>query len=412
MNNIELRALQKDVIKYLKDEIRAELAPFLPDQKLHALKREIEKLKKMEKQKLEESNEKEYSKKLVKRKVDEIFRKNPKLEQQRILQKSKDKKNAIGSNIGQARFEEKVEKVMVDPNRKPKVLFICDVRDWAWWIKSEYIKKYLSDEFDIDIKCVIGTGCTGYHKINQKVYDLYFTYGYSYIDFLNRVPKSKKVTGITAHRSKGVIFPRMKVAGHHHANSMMLLRELQEMGFRSAFYVPNGVDEELFSQEPIDINREMVVGHVGKTCPAKGQKDIILPAMAKASVKSVTEMATWQNKRPHKEMPKVYKQMDVMIVASTEDGTPNPALEAASCGRPIISNRIGNMPEFIVDGYNGFLVEKNINAYVEKINYFKNNREELIRMGNNARKTVEEGWTWKIQSENYRKMFNSIFKRG
>jgi glycosyltransferase involved in cell wall biosynthesis len=43
---------------------------------------------------------------------------------------------------------------------------------------------------------------------------------------------------------------------------------------------------------------------------------------------------------------------------------------------------------------------KKTNAYVEKINYFKKNRDELIRMGNNARKSIEEGWTWKIQAEN------------
>jgi hypothetical protein len=43
--------------------------------------------------------------------------------------------------------------------------------------------------------------------------------------------------------------------------------------------------------------------------------------------------------------------------------------------------------------------------------YFKKNRDELIRMGQNARKTIEEGWTWKIQSQNYRKMFRDIFGR-
>jgi glycosyltransferase involved in cell wall biosynthesis len=54
-------------------------------------------------------------------------------------------------------------------------------------------------------------------------------------------------------------------------------------------------------------------------------------------------------------------------------------------------------------------VNKNVNDYVEKILYLKNNRDKLIEMGNNARKTVEEGWTWKIQAENYRKMFREIF---
>jgi glycosyltransferase involved in cell wall biosynthesis len=95
-------------------------------------------------------------------------------------------------------------------------------------------------------------------------------------------------------------------------------------------------------------------------------------------------------------------------VSSETDGTPNGALEAAACGRPIISNKIGNMPEFIVDGYNGFLVPRNIEAYVEKLLYLKHNRTHLVEMGKNARKTIETGWTWKIQAENYRKMFRSI----
>ena len=104
-------------------------------------------------------------------------------------------------------------------------------------------------------------------------------------------------------------------------------------------------------------------------------------------------------------MADIYNQMDVFIVASEEDGTPNPALEAAACGRPIISNRIGNMPEFIKDGYNGFIVGLNIDEYIDKLNYFKNNRDKMIEMGKNARKTVEENWTWKKQAENYRTMF-------
>jgi hypothetical protein len=123
---------------------------------------------------------------------------------------------------------------------------MTDVKGWAWWIKSEYIKKYLSDEFDIDIKPLLAdNGAMLFHKINQSAYDLYFSYGFSYIDFLKKVPKKKKICGVTAHRAKSY-FPKMKMAGHHHANSMMLLKELQDMGFKRAYYVPNGVNEDLF----------------------------------------------------------------------------------------------------------------------------------------------------------------------
>jgi glycosyltransferase involved in cell wall biosynthesis len=108
-------------------------------------------------------------------------------------------------------------------------------------------------------------------------------------------------------------------------------------------------------------------------------------------------------------MPQFYQNIDVFIVASTTDGTPNGALEAAACGRPIISNHIGNMPEFIKDGYNGFLINGlDIGKYVEKIKILESDRKLLIEMGKNARKTVESGWTWKIQAENYRKMFQNI----
>ena len=184
------------------------------------------------------------------------------------------------------------------------------------------------------------------------------------------------------------------------------------MGFKRAYYIPNGVDEQLFRPiEPIKRDGNLIVGHVGKECPVKGQKEFILPAIQTTGVQSATNLRTWKDMIPHTEMPLIYNQMDVFVVASIEDGTPNPALEAAACGRPIISNHIGNMPEFIKDGYNGFLVPRKIGAYVDKIRYFKENKKELIRMGENARKTVLESWTWKKQAENYRAMFKDIFSR-
>jgi glycosyltransferase involved in cell wall biosynthesis len=203
----------------------------------------------------------------------------------------------------------------------------------------------------------------------------------------------------------------MKQAGHIHANSMMLRRELLDMGFEVVHYLPNGVNETLFRPvKPISPTSDnIIVGHVGKECPAKGQKEIIYPAIKQAKAQSVTNVVTWKERIPHKDMYKIYQEMDVFIVASVEDGTPNPALEAASCGRPIISNRIGNMPELIEDGVNGFLVERRVADYVDKIKWLKKNRDKMIKMGLKARETIEKYWTWEVQSENYRNMFNSIF---
>ncbi len=386
MNNIEMNQLKRDIIEFLgytKEQV--DNIGLLSDKKIHLLKKSIENVRRSK----TNTTSDVYAKELIIEKVNRI-----------IIPQNK-------------RFwlnQDKHQKVEVDG--KPKILIITDVKGWAWWLKSQYLKEYLKDEFDITVQCVIGEGCISKNKIDQISYDLYFTYGFSYIDHLYKVPKNKKITGVTAHRRKQVIFSKMKQAGNQHANSKMLLKELHDMGFKRAYYLPNGVDADLFKPiNPIRKEGELIVGHVGKECHVKGQKEFILPAINVTGCKSVTNLRTWKDRLPHKEMPQIYNEMDVFVVASIEDGTPNPALEAASCGRPIISNQIGNMPELIKDGWNGFIVERKLGAYIEKINYFKDNRDELIRMGNNARKSILEGWTWKHQSENYRNMFRNIFQK-
>jgi hypothetical protein len=297
--------------------------------------------------------------------------------------------------------------VPIQEHRK-KVLLVTDVCGWAWWNKSQYLKMYLKDEFDVDIICVLGPESKG---INRGGYDLFLTYGYSYVGMLQTVPIEKRITGITAHRPPRTIKAYMQLAQNLHANSRLLEAELRSIVEHDRiFYLPNGVDEYVFKPiKPIGEGKRLVAGHVGKKCEAKGQSKFIIPAMNAANVESITNMNDYRNRRPYSEMYEYYQNMDVFMVASVEDGTPNGALEAAASGRPIISNRIGNMPEFIIDGYNGFLLdERNVDVYIEKLNILNNDRELLKKMGANARKTVEERWTWKKQAENYRKMFKTI----
>jgi hypothetical protein len=107
--------------------------------------------------------------------------------------------------------------------KKPKVVFICDVRLWAWHLKALELKKWLSNEFDIDIVCLLAG-----EKITKE-YNIYFTFGYSYIDIpeLRKIPAHRKVTGITAHRPLTLLEPKMALAGYTHANSMLLLNDLK-----------------------------------------------------------------------------------------------------------------------------------------------------------------------------------------
>lgn len=300
--------------------------------------------------------------------------------------------------------------------RKPKILYIADVKGWAWWIKGCELQKHLSDEFDFQV--------VPHHQnrkgLNINAYDLYFTLSWSMAGIVRAVPNDRRLCGVTAHKKKEyfqkTIIPTLKPFRWIHANSILLKKELEKAGFKDIFYVPNGVNEELFNiQVPIPLHRDnLVVGHVGKRCgsgtDAKGHQRFLEPATKKANVIYRAHYNNWKSAIPHEKMPELYQEIDVFLVSSETDGTPNGALEAAACGRPVISNRIGNMPEFIKDGVNGFLVERNVDAYVQKMLLLKEDRPLLMRMGKAARQSIEEGWTWKIMSENYRQMFRTILQ--
>jgi len=205
---------------------------------------------------------------------------------------------------------------------------------------------------------------------------------------------------------------RMKSVIALHANSLMLQEELEKIN--KCYYVPNGVDEKMFKFVRRDIGQEFKAGYVGKpaTNPLKGLGVIIFPACEIAGVKLKVQAVKYNfpDKIPHEEMPKWYEDVDVILCASIMDGTPNSMLEAACVGRTFIANRIGNVPQFVNQGVNGFMVERSINAYVEKLLFLKENRHQCRYMGVMARNTVEKNWTWELQAENYRRMFKELLK--
>ena len=111
--------------------------------------------------------------------------------------------------------------------------------------------------------------------------------------------------------------------------------------------------------------------------------------------------------RSAEEMREFYQSLDVYLCASRFEGTPNPCLEAAACGIPLLTTRVGNMPELIRDGINGFLVKRTVDDFANKLALLKDNlplREEMRR----AALAYTAAWDWKLQADNYRKMFEEV----
>ena len=97
------------------------------------------------------------------------------------------------------------------------------------------------------------------------------------------------------------------------------------------------------------------------------------------------------------------------MCASSSEGFSLSVLEALACGKPVISTRVGGCVELIKDNYNGFLVDRDILSIQNKILFYKKNKNEVIRMGNNASNDIINNWSWEVKSiEWYKFIFNSI----
>jgi len=57
------------------------------------------------------------------------------------------------------------------------------------------------------------------------------------------------------------------------------------------------------------------------------------------------------------EMASVYREADILVLTSEFEGTPNVILEAMSSGLPVVSVKVGGVPEIVEDQITGFLIE-------------------------------------------------------
>lgn len=73
------------------------------------------------------------------------------------------------------------------------------------------------------------------------------------------------------------------------------------------------------------------------------------------------------------------------------EGLPMSIMEAESVGRPVLTTNNVGCRETVVDGYNGFLVEKNnAEMLAEKAIWMIENPSKVVEMGNNSRAFAEE----------------------
>jgi glycosyltransferase involved in cell wall biosynthesis len=179
--------------------------------------------------------------------------------------------------------------------------------------------------------------------------------------------------------------------------------------------IEDGVDTSLFKPAPLP--SKFSIGWTGNSQRATpgGPEDlkglsIIKQAALQAGVELQILDAAHGGAWPHAEMPKFYAGVSAVIIGSAFEGTPNPLLEGLACGRPVISTRVGLAPKAVIDGKNGFLVERTPDAMARAMrSLVVAGRIELESMSREAMRAAQK-WSWTVKTMAWREAITTALR--
>ena len=120
----------------------------------------------------------------------------------------------------------------------------------------------------------------------------------------------------------------------------------------------------------------------------------------------------WLGKLQYPDKVREYlSEIDVYALITGMDLAPLSLKEAQLMKKPVVATNVGGVPEMMIDGKTGFLVEQgNYNQIIDKLSLLFGDKELAKKMGNEGRKFVEETFNWERVTKNFIKDAESYLK--
>jgi glycosyltransferase involved in cell wall biosynthesis len=236
-------------------------------------------------------------------------------------------------------------------------------------------------------------------------------WGNDIVDFPNRGPIHRKII-------KRSLTSPIQIT----ATSEFLKRSSLDFGWRlpPISVIPFGIDLEIFRRSERKARSEVKIG-IAKALAPKYGIDILIRAFAKVIEKGVDAKLLIAGKGPseavykklavglslqnkieflgfltQEKVAQFMREIDIFAMPSlSEEGFGVAALEAAATGLPVVASKVGGVPEVVVDGRTGILVERgNINGLAAALTKLAHEPELRLRYGLGGRRLVENNYTW------------------
>lgn len=137
----------------------------------------------------------------------------------------------------------------------------------------------------------------------------------------------------------------------------------------------------------ISENKSRYIGEIKLIIGGNGEVEKLKKIIKDDNLEEIVEFVGWIS---NEQKTNLLQKADIYILPSYNEGLPISILEAMSYGKAIISTNVGGIPEIVIPGKNGMLVEPgNLTEIKSAIDYFIEHPEMIKNYGNESQLLIE-----------------------
>jgi glycosyltransferase involved in cell wall biosynthesis len=125
----------------------------------------------------------------------------------------------------------------------------------------------------------------------------------------------------------------------------------------------------------------------------------------------IEDTVTFLGYVPDEKLPELYSASDIFVLPAIYENFPFAILEAQATALPVISTKVGGIPEFLADNENGFLIDPgDPEQLTQRILALLQDPKLAKEMGRQGRKLIEEKFSWRLITSQVIDLYNKLLE--